>query len=166
MSKQLLRPPLFPSLRDEREFASLLLSVGVRHVAVSFSGAGDSGEVDSVGFYQDSPQDDRVLRRANVADTVVPCPAFLMEQVSPRRRSATDRTDQERLKTIILALFNLASDRAGEDWYNNEGGFGRFVVTVLPHGGLDVSFDVSVYVRETEDYEYDMAWPVPDEGGE
>jgi hypothetical protein len=135
----------------ERLYCKLAL-LKIDKVTVSFSGSGDSGQVDDVSFQDHAGQDIDCTKVELEWDT--------QRDVFRAGKYETWETKHERrlvlLPDIIEKLFYEADRIQGLDWHNNDGGSGEFVID-LTTSPLSAKLITHINVVHTETYEQDFS---------
>lgn len=111
--------PLLVSLKDK----------GVTKIEISFSGSGDSGDVDELEFYTG----DQYISK------------YSREDDKPQIKDYLSDGDYQKLRDESYELIDECIE--GADWYNNDGGYGRI--------GIDLNSltaDVEYSQRTIHDY--------------
>ena len=142
VAQQMDPPEPFDDLPEWRQKLRVMLPMltahGVKKVKVSFSGSGDSGEVD--GAEIDDDYDHPLLKQhfTVMGDTTT----WKGEELGfVTEEGLVDKTIAE----IMDDVANAYADETGVDWYNNDGGFGSVE--------LDLSEDPPVLRTEINQYE-------------
>lgn len=99
--------------------------LGVEKVEISFSGSGDSGDIDDINFYAKEFDD-------------------ITKSVQDKFGDKPDELFREFAWTVV----NQKVDTVG-DWVNNEGGFGTIEIDVE-----NKTYDLSYHQRTTQDYDW------------
>ena len=90
----------------KRYLATVLMGLGATHASVPYDGQGDSGAFDEVIVY------DGVGGTINIRDVKV----------------RTPHEDDHTLKDALTSMANDCLDSNNIDWYNNDGGFGEYLI--------------------------------------
>jgi hypothetical protein len=106
-----------------------LKDLGVKRIEISFSGSGDSGDIDDVEFHDSDG-------------------SYLTNLVKETFSNKSEIDIDNELRDIAWALVNEKVDTVG-DWVNNEGGFGSITIDVE-----EKTYDLSYSQRTTEDYDW------------
>lgn len=129
--------------KQEQEVLYTQLNLlGAREVIVEFSGAGDSGQIDSV-YYLDKNNEPQDIPNDMIAWTT---------QTYGDKEPTTERTS---LQDVIEDLCYRALDNTGLDWYNNEGGQGRMIID-FKESPPKTKLHVGINEMTTEDHEFDL----------
>lgn len=128
-------------LANERQVRMMLLLHGIDHISCSFSGSGDSGDIDGLEFFSGK----EVVNASKIFLDVWPEPhrEFYSDRgwvyTLPTEKVATD------LHEAVMQLIDHDLENCSVDWYNNEGGNGSW--EWRPDTG--VQFDVYYNVVES-----------------
>jgi hypothetical protein len=129
--------------KQEQEVLYTQLNLlGANEVVVEFSGAGDSGQIDSV-YYLDKNNEPQDIPNDMIAWT---------KQTYGSQEPTTERT---LLQDVIEDLCYRALDGTGLDWYNNEGGQGRLIIDFKVNPPKTI-LHVGINEMITEDHEFDL----------
>lgn len=114
--------PLLVSLKDK----------GVTKIEISFSGSGDSGDVDELEFYTG----DQYISK------------YSREDDKPQMKDYLSDVDYQKLRDQCYELIDECIE--GADWYNNDGGYGRIDIDLN-----SLTADVEYSQRTTHDYSWE-----------
>jgi len=129
--------------KQEQEVLYTQLNLlGAREVVVEFSGAGDSGQIDSV-YYLDKNNESQDIPNDMIAWT---------KQTYGEQEPTTKRTS---LQDVIEDLCYRALDGTGLDWSNNEGGQGNLRID-LRESPVKTTLHVGINEMTTEDHVFDL----------
>lgn len=106
-----------------------LKDLGVKKIEISFSGSGDSGDIDDVEFHDSDGN-------------------YLTQLVKETFNDKSKIDIENELRDIAWALINEKVDTVG-DWVNNDGGFGSITIDVE-----EKTYDLNYSQRTTEDYDW------------
>lgn len=115
-----------------------LADLGVTGILVIYSGGGDSGAIDDIIYTTDKfDEDDEIaIDQIDSLDAYTPHAKYLCN---------LDQTIHDDLNNFLI---DKLLDEV-EDWWNNEGGYGR-VSILVPSGKYKINN--SIYITHTEDY--------------
>lgn len=145
---------LFVSEEAYLKFVNLLNGLGVKSIRSEFSGCGDSGAIDYIGFFSiniDETIGSYVERNGSklmVGDTPLNEEEFCKLSEWEQKNLAPST-----LYRFIERLTGGALDLVGLDWYNGNGGQGEMRFKVLPDE-LVIDLEVGINYTETDDYSY------------
>jgi hypothetical protein len=146
---------LFSTDAERDTFCAKVRLLGIARIEAAFDGSGDSGNMESAGFYDSEGKlfvEDHAALKTMVElreDLSVWDPANL-RWVTSQRRAKPVPLDQCVNEMCEAALASVCLD-----WYNNDGGFGS-VVFEFGHDGMEVKMDVHIRVTNTEDSEWEF----------
>jgi len=142
---------------DEKErFLAILRENKVQSIRVSFSGGGDSGDIDwvefSTGVAEDSTENQQRLRDLNFEG---------WRTKASFNESLGRYVDEQELVTMSLRQFVErltydALERSGLDWYNNDGGQGALDLEVTDSGELSIELEVGINYVMTEPHSFNF----------
>jgi len=129
--------------KQEQEVLYTQLNLlGAREVVVEFSGAGDSGQIDSV-YYLDKNNEPQDIPKDMIAWT------------SQTYGHEQPKTEESTLEDAIEDICYRSLDGTGLDWYNNEGGQGRLIID-FKKSPPKTTLHVGINEMTTEDHEFDL----------
>ena len=102
-----------------------LVDLGVKHIIIEYSGSGDSGAIDGIAF-------SKIARQSSTDSDEDYCPKEMVN------RDVYDIIDKR--------AYNLLDDI--EDWYNNDGGYGKIIIQV-PSGEYTIENNINIMDVET-----------------
>lgn len=144
---------LFPSEEDKARFVSVLKDHGVRYIEVAFSGSGDSGSIDDVGFFNGISSE-----AATLTTTLKKLPFKGWGEKSKWNKDGkwirSFAYEDMTLGQLVEVLAYDALERTGLDWYNNEGGQGTFYIDLSAGNEPVISLDVGLNIIETSDHSF------------
>jgi hypothetical protein len=137
------REKFFDSKEEMIALTAQMKMLGVKYVAISFQGGGDSGEIYSIDLY-------------NMNNESIEMPT---DMVSWTKQVYGDQVKTQSNISIDKALDDIGYrvlDATGMDWYNNEGGQGTITINFedeLPL--IEVGMEINVTHTEDHDFTYD-----------
>jgi hypothetical protein len=137
------REKFFDSKEEMVALTAQMKMLGVKYVAISFQGGGDSGEIYSIDMY-------------NMNNEGMEMPS---DMVSWTKQVYGDQVKTQSNISIDKALDDIGYrvlDATGMDWYNNEGGQGTMTINFegeLPV--IEVGMEINVTHTEDHDFTYD-----------
>lgn len=142
---------------DEKErFLAVLRENKIQSIRVSFSGGGDSGEIDhvvfSTGIAEDSP--DAQYRLCNLSFDGFRKKAIFSEAL--RRYVEEQESVTMTLERFVERLCYDALEHSGLDWYNNDGGQGALDINITDSGELSFELEVGINYQMTEDHSFNF----------
>lgn len=142
---------MFPSPTHRALFLSTLRTLGVGKLVVSFSGGGDSGDVDDIKAYNAEQ-----TREIPLAETI---PWRVEEDRFNQETNEWEEISKEEtlsLEKIAKELTLRALQDQGLDWYNNDGGQGSLEInfsTTPP----TIQLEVGINYMSTEEHSFDYS---------
>lgn len=122
-------------------FAHLKL-LNVNSFTIEFEGAGDSGQIDTILFYDSG-------------DELLVIPEDTITWVYSQYGDTKPIEQQVTLHKAVEDLGYQMLDESGHDWYNNAGGYGNINVKIEGQNGKPyVDMDMNIRIEESEHYEY------------
>ena len=138
-------PSIFPTPADKDKLLTHLKLLGIQTIKVEFSGGGDDGDINHI---EPTPLMNLEEITADYAwDTSNRYDLESNQWVTTFNRAPAD------LHTLLKNLTFAALENTQMDWYNNEGGQGKFIIdfsTTPPN----IQLDLEINTITTEDYEY------------
>lgn len=137
---------IFPTPEDRTRIMNLLASLGATRIEITFSGGGDSGEVDS----------------ATLLDAIgneLPMPDMKVqgwEKTKVWEKGGCTVTIEPKVMTINELLIQMTYDALEEtslDWYNNEGGAGEMIID-FRESPPRLELEVGINYTETSDHSF------------
>lgn len=148
---------LFPSKFHRDLVLTQLRTLGVSTVEISFSGGGDSGNIDSAYCL------DANGKRIELPDTKFDWPrrrtVFRNDLNAPPGASpwvTEEYVEKLTLDKILEALTNDALEDANLDWYNNDGGQGNLSID-FAQSPPNIELNVGINITTTEDHEFNFS---------
>lgn len=143
---------LFPSKFHRDLVLTQLRTLGVSTVQVSFAGSGDSGTIEGV-YCQDAEGREIVISQ----DVTFAWPET-RQVFEPTQKKWVTVTEEENkpLDKILEQLTYDALEDGGFDWYNNDGGQGRFNID-FTQSPPAITLEVGLNITTTEDHELDFS---------
>lgn len=145
---------LFVSEEAYLKFVNLLNGLGVKSIRSEFSGCGDSGAIDYIGFFSiniDESTGSYVEKKG--AKLMVGNTPLNEEEFRKLNEWEQKNLAPSTLYRFIERLTGEALDLVGLDWYNNDGGQGMMMFYVGPDS-LVIELEVGINYMETTDYSY------------
>ena len=121
-----------------------LKELGVTDVTFEFEGGGDEGQIEEV------------LTEPKVSLAV----PFLGNEVAKDLFTIDDYQQYADLRDVLESWAYKLLDETGEDWVNNEGGYGSITVTGFQSDKLEVVTDMNVRVITNENSQHEMEIPM------
>ena len=121
-----------------------LKELGVTDVTFEFEGGGDEGQIEEV------------LTEPKVSLAV----PFLGNEVAKDLFTIDDYQQYADLRDVLESWAYKLLDETGEDWVNNEGGYGSITVTGFQKEKLEVVTDMNVRVLSRETSQHEMEIPM------
>ena len=121
-----------------------LKELGVTDVTFEFEGGGDEGQIEEV------------LTEPKVSLAV----PFLGNEVASDLFIKDGYQEYADLRDVLESWAYKLLDETGEDWVNNEGGYGSITVTGFQSDKLDVMTDMNVRVISDENSQHEMEIPM------
>ena len=121
-----------------------LKELGVKDVTFEFEGGGDEGQIEAV------------LTEPKVNTS---CP-FLGNEVASDLFIKDGYQEYADLRDVLETWAYKLLDETGEDWVNNEGGYGSITVTGFQSDKLEVVTDMNVRVITNENSQHEMEIPM------
>ncbi len=119
-----------------------LTRLGIERVVVSFSGEGDSGQIDDV--VMELPGTEQTPESMDTWARVNELFQAAMIDLGPGEPSV-------QLKNLIETLTDPLITNAGVDWWNNDGGFGECTWWIAD---MRIHADISERIVTTNNFEY------------
>ncbi len=121
-----------------------LRMIGVMRVVADFDGCGDSGTVDCPTLYGEN--DVKIDLNAENRDISVNyIDAVTHWDIETHRRTYTYETSVLSLEDALAQVIECHIDSKGQDWYNNDGGWGEYELNVT-----DSTYSMNINVRYTQ----------------
>ena len=121
-----------------------LKELGVTDVTFEFEGGGDEGQIEEV------------LTEPKVSLAV----PFLGNEVASDLFIKDGYQEYADLRDVLESWAYKLLDETGEDWVNNEGGYGSITVTGFQREKLEVVTDMNVRVLSRETSQHEMEIPM------
>ncbi len=121
-----------------------LKELGVTDVTFEFEGGGDEGQIEEV------------LTEPKVSLAV----PFLGNEVASDLFIKDGYQEYADLRDVLESWAYKLLDETGEDWVNNEGGYGSITVTGFQSDKLEVVTDMNVRVITNENSQHEMEIPM------
>lgn len=121
-----------------------LKELGVTDVTFEFEGGGDEGQIEEV------------LTEPKVSLAV----PFLGNEVAKDLFTIDDYQQYADLRDVLESWAYKLLDETGEDWVNNEGGYGSITVTGFQKEKLEVVTDMNVRIVQDENSQHEMEIPM------
>lgn len=121
-----------------------LKELGVTDVTFEFEGGGDEGQIEEV------------LTEPKVSLAV----PFLGNEVAKDLFTIDDYQQYADLRDVLESWAYKLLDETGEDWVNNEGGYGSITVTGFQKEKLEVVTDMNVRIVQNENSQHEMEIPM------
>ena len=121
-----------------------LKELGVTDVTFEFEGGGDEGQIEEV------------LTEPKVNTS---CP-FLGNEVASDLFIKDGYQEYADLRDVLESWAYKLLDETGEDWVNNEGGYGSITVTGFQKEKLEVVTDMNVRIVQDENSQHEMEIPM------
>lgn len=132
----------FDSKDEAVALTAQLKMLGVAKVAISFNGAGDSGEIDNTW-----------LEDANT--NVVEMPTDMVAWTKQVYGEQKPETKQVKLRDALEDIGYRVLDETGMDWYNNDGGQGYLYLNVDSGEVFTVRVEMEINYTSHEDHEFE-----------
>jgi len=121
-----------------------LRMIGVERVVADFDGYGDSGTVDTPLAYDGSQNEVKIGR--DFGDMMVDYTDSVFQwNPEMHQRTYSNETCRLCLEDALSRVIESHIESKGQDWYNNEGGFGEYVLNVT-----EARYCMSINVRYAE----------------
>jgi len=141
---------MFPSPKHRAVFLTTLRTLGVAKLVVTFSGGGDSGDIESVDAY-------------NAGQTAaIPLTAQIPWSSDESCFDEEHKTWAEVTKEGLMSIEEIAKELTlkaleaqGLDWYNNDGGQGSLEID-FSNSPPTINLEVGINHMTTEDYTFDL----------
>lgn len=142
---------MFPSPKHRAVFLTTLRTLGVSKLVVTFSGGGDSGDIESVDAY-------------NAGQTAaIPLTAQIPWSSDEKYFNMDEGTWEKRTKEEVMTLEKIAKDLTlqaledqGLDWYNNDGGQGTLEIDFATSPPT-ITLDVGINYTSVEEHSFDFS---------
>jgi len=121
-----------------------LKELGVTDVTFEFEGGGDEGQIEEV------------LTEPKVSLAV----PFLGNEVASDLFIKDGYQEYADLRDVLESWAYKLLDETGEDWVNNEGGYGSITVTGFQKEKLEVVTDMNVRIVQDENSQHEMEIPM------
>ena len=121
-----------------------LKELGVTDVTFEFEGGGDEGQIEEV------------LTEPKVSLDV----PFLGNEVAKDLFIKDGYQEYADLRDVLESWAYKLLDETGEDWVNNEGGYGSITVTGFQKEKLEVVTDMNVRIVQDENSQHEMEIPM------
>lgn len=134
----------FDSKDEAVALTTQLKMLGVAKVAISFSGSGDSGEIEYIELF-------------NANENDIPMPTDMVAWTKQTYGEQKAEQKQVKLRDALNDIGYRVLDETGMDWYNNEGGQGVVYLNIDSGSVFGVNVDMEINITQTEDhnFEYD-----------
>ncbi len=141
---------MFPSPKHRAVFLTTLRTLGVSKLVVTFSGGGDSGDIESVDAY-------------NTGQTAaIPLTAQIPWSSDESCFNEEYKTWTEVTKEGLMSIEEIAKEltfkaleNEGLDWYNNDGGQGTLEID-FSTSPPTIQLDVGINYMSTEDHSFNL----------
>lgn len=133
----------FDSKDEAVALTAQLKMLGVAKVAITFSGSGDSGEIEHTELY-------------NANEDIIPMPDDMVAWTKQTYGEQGAASKPVKLRDALEDIGYRVLDETGMDWYNNDGGQG--VVFLDVDGavfGVRVDMEINYTSHEDHEFEYD-----------
>lgn len=155
MAKKMKENEFFPFVdAEERDsFTAVIVSHGIKRAAIEFAGSGDSGQVDSVTFYD---ADGEIIVNADKIPGPLSTESYQEYDGSTKKYiTKTRKVDAKTLGLVVEAIGYTLLESTDLDWFNNEGGEGTLTMEFGEDGKLAFTGEVSINYMETEDHSFE-----------
>jgi len=147
---------LFPSKEHRIALLTRLRTLGTTSVLVTFSGSGDSGNIDEAELYVGAEGKRMAVPHGEVLDWV-----SYESRYNPNAslgESAWTRVETPVRMELGEVLKNMVADALEEsmlDWYNNDGGQGQLLIdfTTSPP---TINLEVGINITTTDEHSFDF----------
>ena len=142
----------FPSTEHRDRLLALLRAAGITSVRISYSGSGDSGNIEDVECF-------------NAAGDSVATPpvSILWAQKSSvwnskkmRWEPPSDDSVETSIEDVLRDICDKALEDSGLDWYNNEGGQGHLQMDFPGNDEPRIMLEVGINITEVEKHYFDV----------
>jgi hypothetical protein len=142
---------MFPSPKHRAVFLTTLRTLGVSKLVVTFSGGGDSGDIESVDAY-------------NAGQTAaIPLTSQIPWSSDESCFDEEHKTWAEVTKEGLMSIEEIAKELTlqaleaqGLDWYNNDGGQGTLEID-FSTSPPTIQLDVGINYMSTEDHSFNLS---------
>ncbi len=142
---------IFPTLKDRVNVLTRLKLLGIKEVVVEFSGGGDSGEIDDAYAcnHQGEPVDisNELIEGWEKKSNFDPEEGRWVEE--------SIRHESMPLNELLKELCNQALEKAGLDWYNNDGGQGNLTID-FTESPPAINLEVGINYTSTENHAFNL----------
>jgi hypothetical protein len=141
---------MFPSPKHRAVFLTTLRTLGVSKLIVTFSGGGDSGDIESVDAYN-ADQTAAIQLTAKI-------PWSSDESCFDEEHRTWTEVTKEGLMSIEAIAKELtfkALEDQGLDWYNNDGGQGSLEIN-FSTSPPTIQLDVGINYTSVEEHTFDL----------
>ena len=143
---------IFGSAQHRDWLMSALKLHGIDEVWVEFSGAGDSGSIESVSC------SDKNQASVNINGVTILWPEqkeyWDKENGGFKQSDGSDITQP--LEKVLEQITYEALEVSGLDWYNNDGGQGHFSIK-FNAGVPEINLDIGINYVQTEDHQFNFS---------
>jgi len=126
----------FTKQHVEKLFAHLKL-LNVHSFTIKFEGSGDDGQIDDITFLDSS-------------DEPIKIPEDSITWVYDEDRGEEQVTIYKCAEDLGYQML----DESGHDWYNNDGGYGRIIITLDEDGKPSVDLSINIRYTDTDSFQY------------
>ena len=122
---------------------------GVEELEASWDGSGDCGEIDDILILPNFFKNEELQPKVKIEKT-----RYVYECVNGeyKHNKITENVEVPIIRAYEQLIYNLLENR-GIDWSNNEGGFGRMILTVKDGKALIACSSYRRILEETVDYD-------------
>ena len=150
---------IFPNKEQKTIFLNMLKVLGGHIARVSFSGGGDSGEIDHGELFDANNHpinmEGVTFDWTSNSDRWVENEGSVVDALGRRGEWRTVvETQTLPLAEILQRITEQMLEDSGHDWYNNEGGQGQLEILLYTNPPT-ITLNVGINVTTTEDHEYD-----------
>ena len=130
----------FDSKDEAVALTTQLKMLGVAKVVISFTGSGDSGEIEYIELL-------------NANEDIIPMPVDMVAWTKQVYGEQKAEQKQVKLRDALEDIGYRVLDETGMDWYNNDGGQG--VVFLDVDGAVfGVRVEMEINITDTEEHEF------------
>ncbi len=138
---------IFPTSEDRTRIMDILATLGATRIEVTFSGGGDSGEVqgatllDAVGNVVGIPNQEILgwgIKKSGYG-------------VSPRTQTVIYK--KMSIEELLIQMTYDALEHTHLDWYNNDGGYGTLIID-LRKSPPKLSLDLNINYTESSNHRF------------
>lgn len=140
----------FPSAEHRVRLLDKLQSLGVEKVIVSFSGAGDSGQIEYIECFGSTN------KTIDIVNQTLSWPTRRSTFDHQTHRWVRDVTEEtQSLQSVLDQVVCDALETEGLDWYNDEGGQGTLTID-LKQDPPKINIEVGINYTRTEEHFIDL----------